>query len=73
MPTVQAAPTCPVQASARCVFSHSQGLVAAMQKLRRDLENCPSCPEYRTCPVLSDINIAVNNALREIVEEWKLG
>lgn len=63
---------CPVQEDAREIHTHSQGLVAAMRKLRRDLQDCPQCPRYHNCPILKSFNAAVDTAIQGIVEEWNL-
>ena len=44
----------------------------SLRKLRRDMMNCPLCPDYEGCPVLAQFHAAVEQVLLEIYEEWDL-
>lgn len=63
---------CPIKEDTYKIQLNSQGLLEAMRKLRSDLESCPECPNYKSCPVLDNINASVTNALQEIIDEWGL-
>ena len=45
-------------------------MIVAMRKLRRDLENCPSCPHYPDCPILDQFNAAVAIAIEQVNAIW---
>ena len=63
---------CPIKQDTHKIQLNSRSLMEAMQKLRADLESCPACPHYKSCPVLDTINASVNTALQEIIDEWGL-
>jgi hypothetical protein len=43
---------CPVELDTREILDHGQSMRSSMQKLRRDLENCPHCPRFMSSQCL---------------------
>jgi hypothetical protein len=65
-------PDCPVLEDQARIQDLSENLARAMRKLRRDLAACSRCPAYETCPILVEINAAIQNAIQEVNDEWNL-
>jgi hypothetical protein len=65
-------PTCPILLEAKGVLDKAQDLHRAIRKLRRSTQRCLTCPEKAECPTLSYFAQAVDNAIREVRQEWGL-
>jgi len=65
-------PTCWVCLEAKGVLDKAQDLHRAIRKLRRSTQRCLTCPEKAECSTLSYFAQAVDNAIREVRQEWGL-
>ena len=63
---------CPVQEETENVLELSKDLRRAVNRLKRSMHACPDCAANQDCPVLTNFQLAVNEAIREIIEELGL-
>jgi hypothetical protein len=63
---------CPVKKDAEEAAKHGGEMLKAMRRLRRQIQNCPRCPDYEDCPLLAEFNATVDQVLEELYEEWGL-
>jgi hypothetical protein len=61
---------CPIKKDAETIGKLSRDMVKALNKLRRDLDNCSNCTD--DCPFLREYHAAIESALVRIAEEWHL-
>jgi hypothetical protein len=50
----------------------SEDMTKSLRKLRIALRNCDQCEKFDDCPILKDLNIHINAALEEVLQEWGL-
>jgi hypothetical protein len=67
---------CPIKKDAETIGKLSRDMVKALNKLRRDLDNCSNCTAVENtaedCPFLREYHAAIESALVRIAEEWHL-
>jgi hypothetical protein len=63
---------CPIGVDSLKVAELSHDLVRALRRLRRDLQLCQSCSrDAAVCPLRSEFNSLVSQAIEEVWEEWE--
>ena len=64
---------CPLLADKQRIEDLTEDIVRAMRKMRADMRFCDRCKiDPQECLILQDLNLAVNEALTQITEEWNL-
>jgi hypothetical protein len=61
---------CPIQKEALYMVQTGREFVQAVRKLRRSLRRCGRCEAADGCPILAQIDAAIDAALQEVSQEW---
>ena len=62
--------SCPLERDLETLLRHSQEVAAALQRLRKDLADCPACRSRQTCPLRQGFNSQVAQAIDAINHEF---
>jgi hypothetical protein len=63
---------CPVLAKAKQALASGQEFLRALRGFRSSLQRCEACPVLEDCPMQTDLQSQINQAIAEITEEWGL-
>ncbi len=62
---------CRLQEDAQRTAQMGRDFLKALHRLRRDLKKCRRCSASPDCPILANWNAQIDNAVSEIMAEWK--
>ncbi len=70
--TRRPAPPCPVAQLGEIAVVQAHLLNQSLRRYRRATAHCCNCPAAPDCAIRDRINATIDQAIREVAEEWNL-
>ncbi len=62
---------CAIKESTGKIAAASKDILREMSRLGREMKRCKKCPQRAICELVYQFNSVVNNAIGELVDEWR--